>query len=316
MSTLKAVDAIYRRAKEAGVGETVFPRWQDKVLRASLREFKEAGIAVPVWSELLGETIYFVSDASHAVEGYVCYTADELARLLISPPGPEGLRAVHEAKRQLDGTVVDPPAKVAEFFKPYLLAPRDDVDPVPARLALGALAGRVASCTGCRLHLTRTRSVLGEGHPAARVMLVGEGPGKQEDITGRPFVGKAGKVLDQLLKSIGLRRQDVYIANTVKCRPRTPEDENRQPDEEEVEACRRFLEQQLLIVDPEVVVTLGAVPLQWFLPRCSVGEVHGRPREADGLVIFPTYHPAATFRKPELREVLKEDFMKLKEGAQ
>ena len=144
--------------------------------------------------------------------------------------------------------------------------------------ALQELYTRVSSCTACELCKKRTHAVPGEGLENAEIMFVGEGPGFHEDQQARPFVGPAGKFLDELLASIGYKRADVYITNVVKCRP----PENRDPLPNEVEACRDFLEEQIARIRPKLIVTLGRYSLAWFFPRDTISKVHGHIREREG----------------------------------
>jgi DNA polymerase len=169
---------------------------------------------------------------------------------------------------------------------------------------LAAVADEVAACQRCRLASGRRLAVPGEGNPLSDVLFVGEGPGAREDATGRPFVGPAGQLLDELLRSIGWAREDVFIANVVKCRPPG----NRDPEPDEVSACGAFLDRQEAILDPAVVVTLGRFSLQRYLPGARISSIHGRVRRAAGRFIFPMYHPAAALRQGALRETLFSDF--------
>lgn len=138
-------------------------------------------------------------------------------------------------------------------------------------------------------------------------MLVGEGPGFYEDQQARPFVGPAGKLLDQLLSLGGLTRDEVYITNVVKCRP----PENRDPLPAEVEACRKYLEEQIKAIRPKLVVTLGRYSLSWFFPKDSISKVHGQFRARDGQHYLHMYHPAAALHAGNLRKVIEDDFRKL-----
>jgi uracil-DNA glycosylase family 4 len=169
--------------------------------------------------------------------------------------------------------------------------------------ALAAIAAEVRGCTRCPLHRGRTNAVPGEGNPLSDVLLVGEGPGAREDATGRPFVGPAGQLLNELLSSLGWVRQDVFIANVVKCRPPG----NRDPEPDEVAACAGYLERQEAVLDPVVIVTLGRHSLQRYLPGARISTVHGRLRRSGGRFIFPMYHPAAALHQASLRETLFAD---------
>lgn len=149
--------------------------------------------------------------------------------------------------------------------------------------------------------------VMGHGNPHAKIVFVGEAPGEQEDQQGIPFVGRAGKYLNELLATIGLNREDIYITNIVKFRP----PDNRDPTEAEKTACLPFLEMELSMIQPKIIVPLGRHALGFFLPHVSIGDVHGIPQTIDNYTIFPMYHPAAAMYNPKLRHVLADDFKKL-----
>ena len=170
--------------------------------------------------------------------------------------------------------------------------------------SLDEVARAVRHCTGCPLHRGRTNAVPGEGSPAAELMFIGEGPGFHEDRQGRPFVGPAGQLLEGLLASIGTNREDVFIANMVKCRP----PDNRDPEPGEISACSKYLERQIELVNPKLIVTLGRFSLGRFFPGESVTRARGKLRHKDGRNIFPVLHPAAALRRPELRKTLVDDF--------
>jgi uracil-DNA glycosylase family 4 len=172
-----------------------------------------------------------------------------------------------------------------------------------AEALLTAIAAEVSGCTRCPLHVGRTQTVPGEGNPLSDVLLVGEGPGAREDATGRPFVGPAGQLLDELLRSIGWAREHVFIANVVKCRPPG----NRDPEPDEINACRPYLDRQEAALDPAVIVTLGRHSLRRYLPDARIGEVHGRLRRSGGRFVYPMYHPAAALHQSSLRETLFAD---------
>jgi DNA polymerase len=172
-----------------------------------------------------------------------------------------------------------------------------------AEALLSAVAAEVSGCTRCPLHVGRRLTVPGEGNPLSDVLLVGEGPGAREDATGRPFVGPAGQLLDELLRSVGWAREHVFIANVVKCRPPG----NRDPEPDEINACRPYLDRQEAALDPAVIVTLGRHSLRRYLPDARIGEVHGRLRRSGGRFVFPMYHPAAALHQSSLRETLFAD---------
>ncbi len=159
----------------------------------------------------------------------------------------------------------------------------------------------------CKLSAGRTHIVFGQGDPAARLIFVGEGPGHEEDLAGEPFVGAAGQLLNKIIEAIRLRREEVYIANVVKCRPPG----NRQPEEDEIAACSPFLRRQIAAVRPLFVCTLGGCAAQMLLrTRAPISRLRGRFHEVDGLRVLPTFHPAYLLRNPEHKRAVWED-MKL-----
>lgn len=177
----------------------------------------------------------------------------------------------------------------------------------------------VLSCKKCKLWQTRTNSVPGEGNPKAEIMFIGEAPGENEDKEGKPFVGAAGKLLTQLIKDVlGLSREDVYITNVVKCRPPN----NRDPEEEEILACSPYLDRQIDLIMPKIIVTLGRHSTKYILNKIggnfsSITKVRGKAyswkyKDKD-IIVFPTYHPAAALYNPNLRRTLEEDFKKIRE---
>ena len=169
------------------------------------------------------------------------------------------------------------------------------------------LVRRVNACTKCTLAQKRNRAVPGEGSLDADVMFVGEAPGYYEDQEGRPFVGRAGNLLTELLDSIGLRREDVYITNMLKCRPPN----NRDPLPGEIAACQPYLDEQLETISPKVVVALGRYSFAKFFPNEAIGKARGKPRRWNNLLVYPMYHPAAALRNGRLRAALEEDFRAL-----
>jgi DNA polymerase len=181
------------------------------------------------------------------------------------------------------------------------------MDAQEKRLALAQIAKDISTCTACGLCAGRTRTVPGEGNPDARIAFIGEGPGYYEDQQGRPFVGAAGKFLDELLASIGLDRTKVFIANVVKCRPPN----NRDPQPDEIAACGVYLERQLEAIDPKVVVTLGRHSMQRYFPGEAISRIHGQPRRKDNVIVVPMYHPAAALHQGSLRKTIEADFRKL-----
>jgi uracil-DNA glycosylase family 4 len=173
--------------------------------------------------------------------------------------------------------------------------------------SLEELADQIRVCTNCSLCEGRTQAVPGDGPATARVFFIGEGPGYYEDKSGLPFVGAAGKFLDELLGLAGLRRSDVFITNVVKCRPPN----NRDPQDDEIRACGRWLDGQLDAVSPPVVVTLGRHSMNRYLPGESISRVHGQPRAVGGMVVVPMFHPAAALHQQRYRALIEEDFRRL-----
>ncbi len=174
---------------------------------------------------------------------------------------------------------------------------------------LDQVASLVRNCTDCPLAGGRTNAVPGEGNPQAEVMFIGEGPGFQEDRQGRPFVGPAGKLLDGLLASIGANRESVFIANMVKCWP----PDNRDPAPAEMAACTKYLDRQIDLINPKLIVTLGRFAFGRFFPGEGITKARGNLREKDGRKIFPVLHPAAVLRREELRPTMIEDFKAIAE---
>jgi DNA polymerase len=175
-----------------------------------------------------------------------------------------------------------------------------------SRAELAALAERASGCFDCGLSATRTTVVFGDGSPEADIMFVGEAPGKNEDEQGLPFVGAAGKLLDTLLDEIGLRREDVYIANVLKCRPPG----NRDPQQEEIDACKGYLRSQIALIDPSVVVTLGNFATKLLLKRdVGITRLRGQVYPWWNRQLVPTFHPAAALRgNPGVLEDMRHDF--------
>jgi uracil-DNA glycosylase len=178
-----------------------------------------------------------------------------------------------------------------------------------ATQVMAELAGQVAICTRCQLHFSRKKSVPGEGPVTAEVMLIGEGPGFYENESGRPFVGAAGKFLSELLEMGGVKREDVFITNVVKCRPPG----NRDPLPEELAACGEYLDRQIATIQPLVIVTLGRYSMGRFMPNVRISDVHGHPGWVQGHMVIPMYHPAAALHQPALKTTLERDFARLSE---
>lgn len=172
---------------------------------------------------------------------------------------------------------------------------------------LQGIAEQVRDCTRCQLYKSATNGVPGEGPVNADIMMIGEGPGFHEDQQGRPFVGAAGKFLDELLAGINLKRSDIFITNVVKHRPPG----NRDPLPEEIEACRVWLDAQIELIKPKVIVTISRFAMARWFPNEKISAIHGRARRFGNLLVVPMFHPAATLHNQNLRPVLEADFKKL-----
>ena len=212
------------------------------------------------------------------------------------------------AARQLKGLVrwqqetalgVVPAAELDTVAGPKV-APGAD----PAERLAALRTGPLADCRACKLHRGRRQVVFGVGDPSARILFVGEGPGANEDRLGEPFVGKAGQLLDRIIEAMGLARSDVYIANIVKCRP----PDNRDPEPDEVAACEPYLQQQIRIVRPEVLVALGRVAAVTLLrTETSLSRLRGRWHTYEGIPLRATYHPAFLLRQPDMKRNAWQD---------
>jgi len=178
---------------------------------------------------------------------------------------------------------------------------------VGAATKLQMIADEIAVCTDCKLHASRKRAVPGEGPDDPDLMFIGEGPGFHENEQGKPFVGAAGRFLEDLLASIDLKREDVFIGNVVKCRPPG----NRDPQPEEIQACGEYLKRQIEAIDPKVIVTLGRFSMAQYFPGTKISKIHGQAKEIDGRLIVAMYHPAAALHQPSLRKVVMADFSML-----
>ena len=174
---------------------------------------------------------------------------------------------------------------------------------------LEATHEQIRVCTRCRLHTARSNAVPGEGPEQAHIMFIGEGPGFHEDKQGRPFVGAAGQFLEELLSGIGLKREEVFITNVVKCRPPA----NRDPEPDEIEACREYLDRQIELLQPKMVVTLGRFSMARYFPGAKISQIHGQPKKMDGVIYYPMYHPAAALHQPSLRRTVQEDMKRIPE---
>jgi DNA polymerase len=165
----------------------------------------------------------------------------------------------------------------------------------------------ISLCRLCEIAKTRTKSVPGEGAENAEIMFIGEAPGWHEDQQGRPFIGPAGQFLDELLASINLKRAQVFIANVIKCRPPG----NRDPLPIEISNCQKWLDKQIELISPKIIVTLGRYSMAKFFPGKSISKIHGTAQTQNGIIYFAMYHPAAALHQGNLRQTIKEDMLKL-----
>lgn len=190
---------------------------------------------------------------------------------------------------------------------PAAMTPKEKEGPSPS-MTLKDVREELGDCKRCKLHQTRRTLVFGEGNDKAMLMFVGEGPGYDEDVQGRPFVGKAGQLLTKIIQSIQLERDEVYIANIVKCRP----PQNRAPEPDEVLACRPFLLKQIEAVLPKIICCLGAVAAQSLLQTTErITVLRGRVFDLNGIRVIPTYHPAFLLRNPDRKREVWEDMKRI-----
>lgn len=169
---------------------------------------------------------------------------------------------------------------------------------------MNELAAEIAVCRNCMLHLTRDKAVPGEGNVRTKILFIGEGPGANENATGRPFVGQAGNFLNQLLAIAQVKRQEVFITNVVKCRPPS----NRDPLPEELSACAKYLNRQIELINPPVIVTLGRFSMARYFPLQRISAIHGQGQWVNGRLVVPMFHPAAALHQPSLRAAIEHDF--------
>ncbi len=172
---------------------------------------------------------------------------------------------------------------------------------------LAAIAREIAACKKCALCHSRSKTVPGVGPADARIMFIGEAPGYHEDQQGLPFVGRSGQYLTHLLGTVGLRREDVFIANVVKCRP----PENRDPLPDELAACQDYLDRQIAVINPAVIITLGRFSMARYFPGARITQIHGQGRRKDGRLYYPMYHPAAALRNPAMQPEMEADFKRV-----
>ena len=193
------------------------------------------------------------------------------------------------------------------------VTPRTSAAPAPVAGSFAdipALQNFIAGCPRCKLSKTRTNIVFGQGNPKADLMFVGEAPGRDEDEQGLAFVGRAGQLLTKIIEAMGMKREDVYICNTLKCRPPN----NRNPEPDEVASCMPFLDEQIRLISPKVIVTLGTFAAQAVLETDEpIGRMRGRWRTARGVRVMPTFHPAFLLRSPERKKDVWEDMKQVRD---
>ena len=225
------------------------------------------------------------------------------------PPVTPGQPIASEAQRSLER----PPASTsgAQGWQGGALLAADSTDQLP--LSLPQLEAQVTQCTQCRLHRGRTHVVFGVGNPQADLMFVGEAPGRDEDLQGKPFVGRAGQLLTRIIEAIGLTRRDVYIANVIKCRPPN----NRNPQEDEIARCEPYLIRQIALIKPKLIVALGTFAAQTLLKtNLPISQLRGRFHDYHGVRVMPTFHPAFLLRNPERKRAVWEDMQAVQRELQ
>ena len=231
----------------------------------------------------------------------------------LSSPAPEKQEIMPKKKEIAEdvtaqgGLFGDIAPSPQEIKKPSSL-PVLDLYPNDANLE--AIRADIGDCTRCKLHEHRTKIVFGEGNPNATLMFIGEGPGADEDATGRPFVGRAGQLLDKIIAAIGRKREDVYIANVVKCRPPL----NRTPEKDETDTCEQFLFRQIKLIQPKVIVALGSPAFQClFRTKDTITRSRGEFRDWNGIPVMPTFHPAYLLRSPDKKREAWDDMKKVRD---
>ena len=186
--------------------------------------------------------------------------------------------------------------------------------PLPSKnITLDEIRKELGECRRCKLHRTRNTIVFGEGNKRAKLMIIGEGPGYEEDVQGKPFVGRAGQLLTKILQSIHLQREEVYITNIIKCRP----PQNRNPEPDEIQSCHPFLQKQIHAIQPKVICALGTFAAQTLLKtNAKITALRGRFQEINGIKVIPTFHPAYLLRNPERKREVWEDMKQIFEWIQ
>lgn len=282
-------------------------------LEEQLKFYREIGVTD------IGGAARYLEQAPGAVSEAMARTepqqpvSTEAARAQVQTRNEESMPKKKEPVRKMEEQVLQ-----AGLFGD--IDPEEGAKPASKSVALPVLHSQDASldairedmgeCTRCKLHEHRTNIVFGEGSPQAKLVFIGEGPGADEDATGRPFVGRAGQLLDKIIAAIGLKRDDIYIANVVKCRPPG----NRTPERDEVATCEQFLFRQLAFIQPKIIVALGSPAFQCLLrTKETITRARGNWRDWNGIKVMPTFHPAYLLRSPEKKREAWEDMKKVRD---
>lgn len=242
-------------------------------------------------------------DIVSALKGHLIYQRDVLLAEGV-PAAEYGMRNAERTEDKKVRSLEDEKNLSSSRYHTFSTSVSQGI-PTPNSELLAKLRTDIGDCQRCRLGKTRTNLVFGVGNPDARIVFVGEGPGRDEDLKGEPFVGKAGQLLtDIITKGMKMRREDVYICNVVKCRPH----ENRNPQPDEIDACEIFLLRQLEIIKPQVIVALGTFAAQTLLKtELPISQLRGRFHDYHGIKLMPTFHPAYLLRNPEKKKEVWED---------
>jgi len=296
-------------------------------LEEQLKFYRELGVADINGAARPAETALRANSKAAAIVEPVIHVSAPVAESVVSTPAPITDAVIIEP--------VQPPAQTTTPVEEIMpkkkeavtqaglfgdLAPPEEPAPRAKSAALPLLESKdpsleairedIGECTRCKLHEHRTHIVFGEGHPQAKLVFIGEGPGADEDATGRPFVGRAGQLLDKIIAAIGLKREDVYIANVVKCRPPG----NRTPERDEVATCEQFLFRQLAFLRPKVIVALGSPAFQCLLrTKETITRARGEWRDWNGIQVMPTFHPAYLLRSPDKKREAWADMKKVRD---
>lgn len=236
-----------------------------------------------------------------------------------APSAPESMRAINPALPEETMPKKSSQVGQVSLFGELIASTEEETSrpkglfalpTVPYDASLEAIRADIGDCTRCKLHEHRTNIVFGEGNAKARLVFVGEGPGADEDATGRPFVGRAGHLLDKIIAAIGMKRDECYIANVVKCRP----PQNRAPERDEVAICEQFLFRQLSFIRPRVIVALGSPAFQCLMKtKETITRARGEWRDWNGIKVMPTFHPAYLLRSPDKKREAWEDMKKVRD---